>query len=479
MKNFLLFLFFIPAFLSVKAQKVDFSIEEKINGRTLYSDILGGYEHSIYVVRFDKKSNQTFVLQRYNKQMKVADIFEFKVDKDKNVDKILLANGKVLVFHSEYDKQEKSYKLFCDVLNAKLNLEKKNKFIAATKIKPGNNKIFKVANDFYTGNILVFYPSQIANDNIYFSALVLTNELFKVYEHNLNIAPEKEFIFDQLHLTGDAFVLIFKSREGNVLKMKQDFYTLMYYDFSLKEKHLVNLYNDSLRFDNILFRYNKLDENYMIGGLYTAYERSDQKGIALLTIDRKSSKADFKYFDFEPDVVMQIMGRSKNYSGIKNYYPLNIVQRTDGGVILFTEYFDIQKEMYSDYYNINHSYVKYYYNYSDIVVYSISKEGVIDWYKIIRKDQLTLNDEGYYSSFMTGVVKDKMVLVYNDFTRSSWNMLADILAPDGSIKSKILVKESDFKGYLIPRMGKQTSANEFVVPGFGHKKGFVLMRVSL
>jgi hypothetical protein len=182
---------------------------------------------------------------------------------------------------------------------------------------------------------------------------------------------------------------------------------------------------------------------------------------------------------FSEQLESELLGKNTKKENLENYHLRKIVMRNDGGIIFIGEYFSVQREFYNDYYAINSNYVKYFYRYSDLVLFSISHEGKIDWTKVIRKEQVSMNDDGYYSSFLIGAEKNKMLLVYNDLSRSNWHLVSNEIDPEGEIDSDILVGKNTFDGFLIPKNGKQVSENEILIPGFDRKKGFVLLKIEL
>ena len=114
-----LLLIFLFIFLEqVSAQTLEWSISEKVKGRVIYTEILGEINGSYYIVKYDKKIRQSFIIEKFSTDMKVLKQYEFRVDKDVNVEKMVVINNNVMIFYSYYDSRQKLYGLFVNILDS-------------------------------------------------------------------------------------------------------------------------------------------------------------------------------------------------------------------------------------------------------------------------------------------------------------------------------------------------------------------------
>jgi hypothetical protein len=250
------------------------------------------------------------------------------------------------------------------------------------------------------------------------------------------------------------------------------------YDLAKNEQITFRFFDDSTRFSNLMIKYNYIDTSFTCTGFYADYESDEYKGIGYLKLYGHSDSVIFNRVPFTSSLISAIMGKTSKSEGLKAFYPKTIVPRSDGGFIFIGEYFAIHKEVYNDYYTFSNSYVRYYYQYSDLIVLSTNPDGSLEWNKIIRKEQVSMGDEGYYSSYVTGTLQDKIVILYNDISRTRTNLVYNKLDPEGNIENMILINGAVFKGTLIPKIGKQVSKNEILIPGFEPSKGFMFARIS-
>jgi len=127
---------------------------------------------------------------------------------------------------------------------------------------------------------------------------------------------------------------------------------------------------------------------------------------------------------------------------------------------------------------VQQSYVRYYYYFYEISILSINPDGSLDWHKIIKKEQISLNDEGYYSSFGCKVASDKLYFIYNDLSRKSSNVMIYGVNPIGQGEGNILMKGSELDGYAIPKESIQISDTEFLVPIIKLREGFTILKIK-
>jgi hypothetical protein len=153
--------------------------------------------------------------------------------------------------------------------------------------------------------------------------------------------------------------------------------------------------------------------------------------------------------------------------------------RGDGGMILTSEEYQETRESVTDVnaYGVVQPNVRNFYYYQNLLVLSISPQGSIDWHTVIRKDQVTVNDNGTYSSYIMCVTPDKILYVYNDLSRKNWTLNVTEVDEKGVASNSILVRPQNYDGRMVPQYGDQISYNQFLVPGIT-ARGIVLMKVT-
>ena len=102
---------------------------------------------------------------------------------------------------------------------------------------------------------------------------------------------------------------------------------------------------------------------------------------------------------------------------LENFDIDRLVVRSDGGVLMVgEEYREGNLDSFDPYSSIR-SNVKTYF-YGDILVSNISPQGVAQWTARIPKNQETVDDGGYYSSYVMGIGGSKLVFLFNENMRN-------------------------------------------------------------
>ncbi|GAB5538181.1 MAG: hypothetical protein Salg2KO_02840 [Salibacteraceae bacterium] len=177
------------------------------------------------------------------------------------------------------------------------------------------------------------------------------------------------------------------------------------------------------------------------------------------------------------------MARGKNIE--MNQYDLReIVRRDDGGVILVAERYYVVVTTTTDA-NGNTSRT-YTYHYEDIIVVNIDPNGEIEWSQKIPKNQITKNDNGFYSSYALKVMGDKLFFIFYDNPKNlayqsgepasfrgkinrSLLMLVEV-DKVGNVEREPLLGEGDSELFMRPKLMRVMSSNEMLMYARRKKK---------
>lgn len=106
------------------------------------------------------------------------------------------------------------------------------------------------------------------------------------------------------------------------------------------------------------------------------------------------------------------------------------------------------------------------YQFNDIISFSINRLGEMEWNNIARKKQASEDDNGFYSSFLIVNEKDEMHFIYLDDISASGEVNDYTLTSEGVGNRKPLFNQADKDVMLLPKMGKQISPRETVIPSY-------------
>lgn len=129
----------------------------------------------------------------------------------------------------------------------------------------------------------------------------------------------------------------------------------------------------------------------------------------------------------------------------------------------------------------NRTDTRYHYHYDDIIVVRISNEGIIEWAHKIPKRQHTVDDHGFYSSFIQSEFDDKLYFVFNDNAKNlkgddngkynvfrggkgSVTMMVEIDAR-GNMKRDVLFSFDEAEVTIRPRVSSQIDPKTTILGG--------------
>jgi hypothetical protein len=177
----------------------------------------------------------------------------------------------------------------------------------------------------------------------------------------------------------------------------------------------------------------------------------------------------------DPNRNMKLTGKKYSRTGISlvNFPIERLILRNNGGAVLVTEAAYTSEYSYYDYFMQTYN-NRVEYHFEDIVVLSIDNTGEAEWSTVIEKEQISMDDGGFYSSFTSLLNSEELIVLYNDDISRDNQVVAVRVIKSGE-PELILAAKKDARMLLIPRAGKQVSLNEIVVPAY-QKKALVLVR---
>jgi len=396
-----------------------------------------------------------------------------------HIEEILMIGNMIYLFYSVFNKESKEYELFCTMLNDKFSFSRRNVLIASTKITPSNSAIFKINYDRIFHRIVVVYPLEIKSDVVKFNFVVLDKHLAVYKSSESIVSVRKEFSIEQISLFGENVASIIRIiEEKSVFRSSIEKLRFFHLDLIENKSQVIDLFNDTLAISSVVYKYDFNNQQYIISGLYFTDDNEYFKGIAIFKTGNNTLSLIQKFMPFSSDMISTLEGVGYRGKGLKDYYSAKLIMRDDAGFVLLAEKFSITKEVMNNYYTLNNTYVRYFYRFSDVLIASFDMNNNIEWTKVIKKDQTTLNDEGYYSSFYVSSFSEKIVIIYNDISRSNWNLMYNSINPEGTINYSVLSNEGKINGNAIPKYSRQVSASEILVPVVNAAKGFSILRIG-
>jgi len=158
-------------------------------------------------------------------------------------------------------------------------------------------------------------------------------------------------------------------------------------------------------------------------GFYSNVRFSKIDGYFSCRIDGKTKAIQQNHFHKFENEVGSVPGmNAPNIGGAAIGYQLRaLITTEDGGQILLAEQFDFRQT--SDYvtqsgdFKNTKKYTNNFY-YEDVMALKINPDGTMGWISYARKNQISQNDNGYWSSYASFYKDSKLYLIYNDHPKN-------------------------------------------------------------
>jgi hypothetical protein len=205
---------------------------------------------------------------------------------------------------------------------------------------------------------------------------------------------------------------------------------------------------------------NKKTEAAATGFFYASYKAAD------------GTENKVSYNTFSKAFMTELTGREAKDDKLKlfTFNVRKIVIRNDGGALISAESLIKDQRETSTGVSLQPGYTGFrtvtIYQYNDIVAFSINPDGTIDWNAIMRKKQVSEEDNGAYSSFLTINQNDRLRLLYLDEISTAASLNQYVLSSKGHSDRSVVFNQEEKDVAIQPKAGKQVSPNEVLLPSF-------------
>ncbi|MBM3418196.1 MAG: hypothetical protein FJY17_04655 [Bacteroidetes bacterium] len=267
---------------------------------------------------------------------------------------------------------------------------------------------------------------------------------------------------------------------------------------------------DDNRIDDMQFNSN--DANILtLTGVYGKGQNQGIEGIFQLKIDmRKDSllSKGFAAFDskLSEDFNDEITGPNPwnrnhltNNNLFYDYLMRDLFLQEDGTLVGSVEqYYVFRRVNYDNRTGLGST--VYYYYYDDIITFKLGQNNTFDWQKRIEKSQVSVNDNGPYSSYASYCDGKKLFLLFNDnvknyeedglFNREEGKIYASNLSirrnaaatceidiQNGEVSRRTLFTRKELKSLIVPKMFELDQKNRllflYAIDGFKERFGLI------
>lgn len=467
--------------LPSSAQSLEWSQPHKVEDRALFTSILGQNDDGLFIMKQNyRQRKRNILLEQYGANMRKLNSKVFLSRKDEFLLKVAMQPHEIQLFYGTYNRDTKTNEFKVKRLNFSLNSIGTDSLLFTLPEREFEEDLLQVHKLRQVPYSIIIYPKQNILVPTSYQYMLLDSALALTSTGQLYMELENKYEIEQAAYTKDEIVLLIK--EDVKRKTNRQGYNYIIFSGNIRDVNLkkTQLFDDSVNVTEGILKTDYINNKFVFAGLFNLRDSSYSKGYYIWQKNFSATDVSAIAQPFSNAIISEIAGRNFKLQGLYNLQLGNLILRQDGGFIITTEEYKVNREIITDMsmYGGSQSNFRYYYYYNNVIVLSVNKEGLTDWHKVLRKEQVSINDNGIYSSYLMAVMPDKLLFVYNDLSRKNWNLSTFDLNAQGSSRSGILLKSNEYDARLIPRDGQQVSADQFVIPGFS-RKGQVLLRINL
>lgn len=511
MKKFILYTIFIFINYSLFSQlkisekaKITWGEEIKFKKGAEFSEYIGKDDDSHYLIKSLKRGMQYEInVFGYDMKLKSKKVINMKAHQNYKMsyEGSYFLNDNIYIFSSFPDKKTKTNKLYCRVFDKNTLSSGELKEIEQLpyekrKFKGG----FGVVSSEDNKKLLIYLGKPYEkNSHEKFGFTILNTNLDVEWKKEVEL-PYTEQLFSvqdyKITNNGDVYILgkEYKEEKSKRNKHKPNYkYHIIAYlnkGNSIKD-YEINL-NDKFITD---IAYNIAENGDLVcSGLYSETGTYSIKGAFFLAIDSETKNIknnNLKKFDedfitqgwTDKAIAKAKKKKIKKDKSIEMYeYDLkDFILREDGGAVLIAEQFFVRivTRTYTDSQGNMRTTNDYHYYYKDIIVININNEGQIEWATKIDKYQHSVNDGGYYSSYVLQIDEDKLHIIYNERARKYFEKeerkqlnrkdknasltIITTVQSNGDHSKEILINVSNENTYPVPKFSEQINDKQLLM----------------
>ena len=464
---------------AVLAQKAEWSAEEKLTDHNIDARILGQNREGLFVLRQSERlPAHDITIERYSDNMHKVATEEFLVKKGEFLVQAILQENELQLYYGTSNKETKNIDVWVKRLDASLASIGKDTLVFSVPEDNIRYEFLMVYKPNQFPLTICIYPTDNYQNPAALHYILMNGDLSMAGSGDFNVSMESKYTVSQLMFTQNEILMV---ADMNIKHHGEEIPAHYLLSGALGDNSLkkIPLFDDSIMVGEGIIRADYKNNDLVYTGLYKLQDSGYAKGYYVWIKDIAAGKTNMYKIPFPTKLLEDVVGRNAKVKGIYNLIANDLVMRQDGGFILTAEQQETSREVVNEInvYGISQANYETYYYYKSLIALSVNKEGKTDWYKVLRKEQQTINDNGVYSSYITGAMPGKMMYLYNDLSRKNWSLAGFELEPDGTAQNEIVVKSNDYTAQLVPMSATQVSENQVVIPGFG-RKGAVLLKIS-
>ncbi|MCC7232857.1 MAG: hypothetical protein IT242_07940 [Bacteroidia bacterium] len=308
-----------------------------------------------------------------------------------------------------------------------------------------------------------------------FRVTVLDTSLTRLYTHEISLpANKKQFVPSSIVLTdrGNFYILGMKFlTEKKVKAPGESYYLMMGYNPSSEKESADEIKLEDKFLTDVALSVDDRNNQILVAGFYSDRNTYSTAGVFYYAWREDSMKAgQVAVTPFSQNYLMKFIGEQKDLKSreLLNYSIDRLVLRQDGGAVIVAESYYQTSRSYWDYY-MQTMMTHYYYHFGNIMVLSINPDGSVLWNNVISKDQNSVDDIGYYSSYISAISNGILYAAYNRYADEESPVMLTAIDGQGRQETKTLYRDNE--GVLIlSRIARQIDEQTLIIPAYKQNK---------
>jgi hypothetical protein len=457
--------------MALNAQEMKWSNPIKLKGGANFPKVLGENSNGIFLMRYRNRFyTKSIFLERYNSDLNL-DLSLYVDLKNAQILKVQMTPKGILVIKSKRNKSTKNQVITGSWLSYNLKPIGKEVILFSHQNKHplGSNMIQLCMNDSL--NQLSISMRSYLNNSTEICNYLFDLDYTLIRKKRYKLGLMQQVTLKDACINNDGVTTVYcqatdqfeSTIDAILLTIKPD--TILPFKFT-----------DSTNIGSATLIYNRSNDAIQFVGFYGEPNQAGLVGAVFSNLDATQTTWNTTYRRFDPEWLKTLNTGIFNSSLIAGDFKLNIcIPKSDGGLVITAEQKDVSTENYVYTVNgISQSISKSIYKFNEILILSYDKEYYTEWQHKITKNQITINDGGYFSSAAPFVSEKYIQLLYNDQFRNSGEVVQYTVYNNGkTTRQKLIKTELDYLA-VIPDGAIQVSSNKIIIPTYKNRKFSIL-----
>jgi hypothetical protein len=462
-----------PAF----AQDVVTSEPQKLSTKTPNLRILGKNNEGIIIYKFGRGVD---IIEAYNSNLMLKWSQSLNIKQENSsIDEIFLYPDYSLAFFKTQNKDNTV--VFAQKLSSKFKGD--GKFMVMDTLYQAKFDVdarMKIIHSQDKNHIALYYPMINGTGKLESVKVVgIDSEMNLLYRQDI-IMPNVTENFGLVSVkavNNNQLIFLFENYNRNKKKFSgEKEYIIYQYNGTNGSLSEVNFTLSKPIYGLLRMEVDNSNGQLTVAGFYTNEERNEALGyfVEHWSLENRLVTT-YQYYQFPTEMLYKVVGgdTTNSITGLASFSPKELILRFDGGIVLVaeSEYSNMESENMPTFMpSAGPSFrtVNVYY-FNDILVLSTRPDGSLDWHNVLRKKQISEDDEGFFSSYSIQTMDGQLRIVYNEEIFYKTNVNEYIVNSEGKANRNFLFNAGTKDLMLAPGIAKQISGRELLIPSFRNR----------